>query len=34
MIDYMLIYIVSFIIVLSVIGIYKVGFKQFLKNFF
>ncbi len=34
MIDYALIYTVSFIIVLSTIGIYKVGFKQFMRNFF
>jgi len=32
MINYTLIYIVSFLIVLSVVGIKKVGIKQFLKN--
>jgi len=34
MIHYMILYTVCFIVVLSVIGIWKVGLKQFLKNFF
>ena len=33
MIEYMVIYTISFILILSAVGIKRVGFKQFIKNF-